>query len=618
MFQKRIVPLLLVLLLCPANLVTAQNSTSKTRVVPNAISAQIGTAIHWESKFDDAKKKSADSGKPIFWYVPRLADTFMDRKKEVDRYMRAGPFSNPAIIASLNEHYVPLMAIPEKTQSATYELKPFKFIEPGFLIVETDGTASTKLDRITTMNSKWLSSFLKKPTSLPEPSPSLVRARENFAAGNYEACQVVNRMRVPRDDTVELHLIAAMATFRLNEHEAALKKFASVGESFPDHPLGWKAAAEAQRIGPFVRGFEVFRELPKDGYTLSGRKSLGSAASPGLYTEPQLWRRGIEFLLSMQNEKGGFEDSDYDFGGTDSLPNVYVAITSLSAMALLEAHGHPELKDLQPRITKAIEKSVAYVTDDSNFNLKDKDEIFWAYLYRLRLFNRLESEWKTGGPEIEKCLKSLASVQTAGGDWYHEYSNPFVTASALWALKESKSLGAEVDASVVEAGIAALKKCRFADGAWTYGIPQEGSAAAAKANRRSVISSAGRTPLCEGALFVWDRVDHDALLASLRAAFELHDSMDAARKYDDHTASYNYGGFFYWYCMESRCQGIQQVQDKAAREEMAKRQRAIIMSVPELDGCFVDSHEIGRSYGTAMALLCLADCKKATEESAKR
>ena len=170
MFQKRIVPLLLVLLLCPANLVTAQNSTSKTRVVPNAISAQIGTAIHWESKFDDAKKKSADSGKPIFWYVPRLADTFMDRKKEVDRYMRAGPFSNPAIIASLNEHYVPLMTIPEKTQSATYELKPFKFIEPGFLIVETDGTASTKLDRITTMNSKWLSSFLKKPTSLPELS----------------------------------------------------------------------------------------------------------------------------------------------------------------------------------------------------------------------------------------------------------------------------------------------------------------------------------------------------------------------------------------------------------------------------------------------------------------
>ena len=26
----------------------------------------------------------------------------------------------------------------------------------------------------------------------------------------------------------------------------------------------------------------------------------------------------------------------------------------------------------------------------------------------------------------------------------------------------------------------------------------------------------------------------------------------------------------------------------------------------EIDGCFVDSHELGKSYGTAMGLLCLA------------
>jgi hypothetical protein len=32
------------------------------------------------------------------------------------------------------------------------------------------------------------------------------------------------------------------------------------------------------------------------------------------------------------------------------------------------------------------------------------------------------------------------------------------------------------------------------------------------------------------------------------------------------------------------------------------------LKLPELDGCFVDSHELGRVYGTAMALLCLANC----------
>ncbi len=617
-FNSQIV-LTVVLVACLPTLAVAQNSTRKIRVTPNAISAKIGTAINWESEFEAAKKKSVESGKPIFWYVPRLARTFMDRKKEVDRYMRAGPFSNPTIIASVNEHYIPLMAIPKEAESESFELKPFKFIEPGFLIVETDGTASTKLDRITTMNSAWLAGFLKPPTTLADPSPSLVRARQQFAAGEYEACKVINRMRVPKDDSIELQLIAAMATFRLNEHDAALKKFERIGQSFPDHPLGWKAAAEGQRIGPFVRGFEVFRELPVAAMK-AGRNSPGSASPANVYTEAQLWRRGIEFLLAMQNENGGYEDSDYDFGGTDGLPNVHVAVTSISAMALLEAHSRPELKDLHPRIESAIEKAGKYVMDESNLNLKDKDEIFWAYLYRLRLFNRLQASWKAGAAQIGTCLKSLASVQTSGGDWYHEYNNPFVTASALWAMKESESLGGTVDASSVEAGIAALQKCRFANGAWTYGSPRDTSKPNSEkvAGERSVIGSAGRTPLCEGALFVWDRADDQALLTSIRAAFEKHDDMDVARKYDDHTASYNYGGFFYWYCMESRSQAILQVQDAVARKEMAKQQRDIVLSVPEIDGCFVDSHEIGRSYGTAMALLCLADCKKANQESATR
>jgi hypothetical protein len=32
---------------------------------------------------------------------------------------------------------------------------------------------------------------------------------------------------------------------------------------------------------------------------------------------------------------------------------------------------------------------------------------------------------------------------------------------------------------------------------------------------------------------------------------------------------------------------------------------ALLQKIPEMDGSFVDSHEFGRSYGTAMALLIL-------------
>lgn len=618
MSKSQLILFVVMLALIPTAEVTAQNSTEKIRVKPNAISAKIGTAIQWESKFEDAERKSLESGKPIFWYVPRLRDTFMDRKNEVDRYMRAGPFSNPTIIASINEHYVPLMAVPKREQATTFELAPYKFIEPGFLIVEKNGSASVKLDRITTMNSNWIASYLKPPTSLTVPGESLIRARQQFADGLYENCRVINRMRHSRDDMVELQLIAAMAAFRMGEHEAAYKSFATIGEAFPDHPLGWKAAAESQRIGPFVRGFETFRSIPAAAME-AGRETPGSAAPQGVYSESELWKRGVEFLLTMQNDKGAFDDSDYDFGGTDSLPNVHSAITSIAAMALLEAHDRPELAELKPRIENAIEKAAAYVTDESNLNLNDKDEIFWAYLYRLRLFNRLQARWRSGTDEIERSLKLLASVQAAGGDFYHEYSNPFVTASALWAMKESESLGVRVDASTVEAGIAALEKCRFANGGWTYNSPRKGgSAGETNANKARTISSAGRTPLCEGALVVWDRAEKEALTKSIEAAFAMHESMDVARKYDDHTSSYGYGGFFFWYCMETRTDAILKVTDSNVRKTMAAKQRDIIMAIPEIDGCFVDSHEIGRSYGTAMALLCLKGCQQANQDQANK
>ena len=69
-----------------------QNSTRKIRVTPNAQSRRIGSAIKWQPDFEAAVAKSNQTGKPIFWYVPTLRGSFMDRKNEIDRYMLAGPF----------------------------------------------------------------------------------------------------------------------------------------------------------------------------------------------------------------------------------------------------------------------------------------------------------------------------------------------------------------------------------------------------------------------------------------------------------------------------------------------------------------------------------------------
>jgi hypothetical protein len=86
-----------------------------------------------------------------------------------------------------------------------------------------------------------------------------------------------------------------------------------------------------------------------------------------------------------------------------------------------------------------------------------------------------------------------------------------------------------------------------------------------------------------------------------------------ALKYDDHTSRLSYGGFFFWYDIRGRSEAIARLKDPQQKAGFAKQQRALILSLPELDGCFVDSHELGRVYGTSMALLSLANLDAAED-----
>ena len=97
----------------------------------------------------------------------------------------------------------------------------------------------------------------------------------------------------------------------------------------------------------------------------------------------------------------------------------------------------------------------------------------------------------------------------------------------------------------------------------------------------------------------------EALAASLDTSFKHHPLLERIRKYDDHADAYHNGGFFFWYDQYGRA-----VAAKAAcNTEAMKKQRDIVLQIPEIDGCWVDSHELGRVYGTAMALLTLKLCE---------
>ena len=140
-----------------------KNSLQKLRVAPGAQASRIGSAVNWLPNFESAVTESRATGKPIFWYVPTLRGSFMDRQTEIDRYMLGGPFSWPDIISVLNEHYVPLKATPNRQQQKRFGLVPYVFVEPGFLILNPAGEEQLKLDRLTTLHPRWFRQLLVQP-----------------------------------------------------------------------------------------------------------------------------------------------------------------------------------------------------------------------------------------------------------------------------------------------------------------------------------------------------------------------------------------------------------------------------------------------------------------------
>lgn len=581
-----------------------KNSTRKIRVNPSQLTRKIGTAVNWEKDFDAALAKSKETGKPIFWYVPTLPGTFMDRKVEIDRYMMAGPFSWPNLIDAINENFVPIRSVPSREQQKQFELLPYKFVEPGFLIIQSDEEVTARVDRITTFSPQWFRTLLTE-NGVSVPRPKTFRQMQDwwakFRSGDYQ-------VEIPKPDksvhhAVEQMLLAGMFKFRQGKHAEARQLWTEASSIRPSHPLAWKAAAEAEGVGPFARGFEIHRTLPRAAYQ-AGIKSAGSAAPEGLYNESQLRKMSVEFLLRMQREDGAWVDSDYDFGGTDSLPNVHVAVTSLCGMALMSARN--QLPEMREQLDDAIQRATQFVIDDKNINRVDRDEILWAYAYKTRFLAR---RFADGNPslktELQDAVDELQNVQSRRGHWYHEYNNSWVTATALCALFEAQQQGATIDSEIVHKGCKALANDRFQNGAYGY-YPRRKTGDAPKGDQRSEEAAAGRMPPCDLGLWYWKELGDDELTHAISVSLKHHDQLAVALKYDNHTSTHAYGGFFFWYDMRARSEAISQIKDEKVRQEFFAQQKRLVLNLPEFDGCFVDSHELGRCYGTAMALLCLA------------
>jgi tetratricopeptide (TPR) repeat protein len=603
---------------------------------------------------EQAKERAKAAKRLILWYVPRTTGRQMNRASVLDGYLRAVAFTDPDVVELVKRKFVPLKMTADAATGGPLGIKPFDFVEPGFVFLTPDGEVVHKIDRLRTFSSDWfvrvLIRVLEKHAAFNAPSgdtpeelmwggdhaKALERAKgllagrilrrmgqgakalEALAKAEPTGEAAVERARVHlgmRDldaarreldaalaaggaRTPEAHYWLALVDWLSAREEDARKRWQLLVREHPDSPWTWRAAGNLATAkdslpdGPIVHEFEETAwapEGPLPTRTLLSRaeKDLDDAA-----------RRAVEWLLRHQRSNGSWADSRYVYCPNPKiLPNVFVAVAALGALALLE------WRDVDPkRCDGARARAEAFALDDANMNRGHNEEVY-ADAYRLWYLSRRIELVKDGRDaalaRMAEIARRLAERQSKGGFWAHEYPNPFCTAAVLFGLQRAKAAGADVDAEMIAKGCAGLKKLRAEDGRQPYGAGGRGASPAK--------DSSARSAMCDLVLLGSKDATADALAASVAMYWKYADRSEAVRVCDFH-ADGELGGFFFWHGFTHTVEAAAAL-EAGARAEFFAKAKAHLLRVPEWDGSFIDSHELGKSYGTAMALIALRRVK---------
>ena len=209
-----------------------------------------------------------------------------------------------------------------------------------------------------------------------------------------------------------------MALHLLNRDQESRRIWKAAAEDHPDDPWAWRCAAEYEGIGPFDKGFDCVYWVPDELV-----KDLHHSTEDPAHSSVEAVRSGVRYLLENQSADGGWNDTNYDFGGLRAMPNVRVAVTAICCEALL-AH-----RDTNPHaIDAAIERAWPYLIDKSKMTWDDKNEIIWAHMYRMNFF----AAWLKVAPpprreeilhQMQLIADAFAKSQNEQGFWRHEYEN---------------------------------------------------------------------------------------------------------------------------------------------------------------------------------------------------
>ncbi len=612
---------------------------------------------------DKAKEQAKESGKLILWYVPQVQGSHMYRPVILDNYMKCAVWSDEAIVDLVKRRFVPLRAVATGSMSKDTGIKRWDVVEPAIVVLDAEGKPLHTIQRIRTFNADYIHSILrlvlmKHGGKMKSDDPDeLIRGGEFERAVEliepalkkddplacWRMARICRRMHLGDDalklldkaakhpdvkgaaqlerglvllsmgriddaKTVLKSLDAPEATYHLALAERWSGAEASANERWAkladasDTRWGWRASAnvtphkDTVPIGPGATLFEDVFWSDDSAYGLS-TETRWSRADKDV---DDIAKRAVTWLLRGQTSNGSWTDSRYAYWPSPKiLPNVRMAVTSLAAAALLE------WKAIDPkRCTRAVAAAEIYLLDDKNFTGGINEEVYahsYRLLYLVRKHATLQApDDKAGNVErMNSVIGQLAKIQDQKGFWAHEYPNPFCTAAAIQVLQLAKTCGAKVDDTVIAHGVEALKSTRGDGGRQAYG--GGGPASPAK-------DSSTRSAMCEGALFAEKQTTREQFDLAFGDFWKYLGRRENIRVCDFHSDG-ELGGFFFFHGFFHTTEAAMLLDEKARDEHLTKA-AAHILKMPEIDGAFLDSHEMGKSYGTAMALLSLKNARR--------